>query len=57
MLSRSTWKTTFKAPDLKRTLPAISGADTHRILDLLACHHVNATFFVLDWVADRFPQP
>ena len=31
-------------------------ANTHRILDLLACHDVKATFFVLGWVADRFPQ-
>ncbi len=31
-------------------------ANTHRLLDLLACHDVKATFFVLGWVADRFPQ-
>ena len=31
-------------------------ANTHRILDLLARHDVKATFFVLGWVADRFPQ-
>jgi polysaccharide deacetylase family protein (PEP-CTERM system associated) len=31
-------------------------ANTHRILDLLACHDVKATFFVLGWVAKRFPQ-
>ena len=31
-------------------------ANTHRILDLLARHDVKATFFVLGWVAERFPQ-
>jgi polysaccharide deacetylase family protein (PEP-CTERM system associated) len=31
-------------------------ANTHRILDLLASRDVKATFFVLGWVADRFPQ-
>ena len=31
-------------------------ANTHRILDLLARHDVKATFFVLGWIADRFPQ-
>ncbi len=31
-------------------------ANTHRILKLLARHEVKATFFVLGWVADRFPQ-
>lgn len=31
-------------------------ASTERILDLLAQHDVRATFFVLGWVAERFPQ-
>ena len=30
-------------------------ASTHRLLRLLAGHQVQATFFVLGWVADRFP--
>lgn len=31
-------------------------ANTHRILELLDRHDVKGTFFVLGWVADRFPQ-
>ncbi len=31
-------------------------ASTHRILALLERHHVQATFFVLGWVADRCPE-
>jgi polysaccharide deacetylase family protein (PEP-CTERM system associated) len=31
-------------------------ANTERILQLLAIHHVRATFFILGWVADRHPQ-
>ena len=31
-------------------------ANTHRILRLLDNHDVRATFFVLGWVADRFPH-
>jgi len=31
-------------------------ANTHRLLDLLARHAVNGTFFILGWVADHFPQ-
>jgi polysaccharide deacetylase family protein (PEP-CTERM system associated) len=30
--------------------------NTHRVLDLLGEHHTRATFFVLGWVADRFPN-
>lgn len=29
---------------------------TRRVLDLLARHHVYGTFFVLGWVAERFPK-
>jgi polysaccharide deacetylase family protein (PEP-CTERM system associated) len=29
--------------------------NTHRLLDLFNAHDVRATFFVLGWVADRFP--
>jgi len=31
-------------------------ANTHRILNLLNRYDVRATFFVLGWVASRFPQ-
>ena len=31
-------------------------ANTHRILDLAAKHNVRGTFFVLGWVADRYPE-
>jgi polysaccharide deacetylase family protein (PEP-CTERM system associated) len=31
-------------------------ASTQRLLDLFARHQVRATFFILGWVADRFPQ-
>ncbi|MBN1588460.1 MAG: DUF3473 domain-containing protein [Pirellulales bacterium] len=31
-------------------------ANTHRILELLASHNVKATFFILGWVANRFPR-
>lgn len=30
--------------------------NTHRVLDLLARHDVRGTFFVLGWVADRYPE-
>ena len=30
-------------------------ANTHRLLELFAAHDVRATFFVLGWVAERFP--
>ena len=31
-------------------------ANTHRILDLLDRHNVKGTFFVLGWVAERYPK-
>lgn len=31
-------------------------ANTERVLELLAKHNTRGTFFVLGWVADRFPQ-
>src|SRR5205809_8128381 len=31
-------------------------ANTQRLLDILARHHVIGTFFILGWVADRFPR-
>jgi hypothetical protein len=37
-------------------LPARVEHNTHRILDLFADHGVQATFFTLGWVAERYPQ-
>ena len=37
------------------SLPSRVEAQTNLILDLLADHKVSATFFVLGWVADRYP--
>src|SRR5262245_1648141 len=31
-------------------------ANTQRLLEQLARHQVQATFFILGWVAERFPQ-
>lgn len=31
-------------------------ANTERLLDLLSRHEVSATFFILGWVAERFPR-
>ena len=31
-------------------------ANTHRLLAILARHAVRATFFVLGWVAERYPE-
>ena len=36
--------------------PARVDGNTRRVLALLARHDVHATFFVLGWVAERFPQ-
>ena len=36
-------------------LPPRVERNTHRILDLLSEHDVHATFFVLGWVAERWP--
>lgn len=30
--------------------------NTHRLLDLFACHKARGTFFVLGWIAERHPQ-
>ncbi len=38
------------------TLPHRVERNTHRILDILSAHDVRATFFVLGWVAERWPQ-
>lgn len=38
------------------SMPSRVQANTERILELLALHNVQATFFVLGWVAERAPQ-
>src|SRR4029453_3709505 len=35
--------------------PARVAGNTSRVLDLFAEHHVRATFFVLGWIAERYP--
>jgi polysaccharide deacetylase family protein (PEP-CTERM system associated) len=37
-------------------LPPRASVVTHRLLDLLDKHQVKATFFVLGWLADRYPE-
>ncbi len=38
------------------SLPHRVAKNTHTILDLFAKHHTHATFFVLAWVAERYPE-
>jgi polysaccharide deacetylase family protein (PEP-CTERM system associated) len=45
VVSRDSWE----------TRPARVVANTERLLAIFDEHHVKATFFVLGWVADRFP--
>ncbi len=44
------------APDRWPTLPSRVVANTESLLDMLARHDVTATFFILGYVADRFPK-
>jgi polysaccharide deacetylase family protein (PEP-CTERM system associated) len=44
------------APDAWDGLPTRVEANTQRVLDLLDEHDARATFFVLGWVAERWPQ-
>lgn len=37
------------------SLPARVEANTNRVLDLFAAHDARATFFILGWVAERYP--
>lgn len=37
-------------------LPSIVESETNRILDTLAEHDVQATFFFLGWIAERYPR-
>ena len=41
--------------DQWRSYPCRVEANTHRILDLFSEHRIKATFFVLGWVAERYP--
>lgn len=43
-------------PEQYDSLPSRVEANTVRVLDLLADHSVRGTFFVLGWVADRYPR-
>ena len=42
-------------PDQWDKVPHRVEANTHRVLDILSEHGVHATFFVLGWVAERWP--
>lgn len=44
------------APEQWDALPHRVEANTHHVLDLLSEYGVHATFFVLGWVAQRWPQ-
>lgn len=46
--------TTIDASTWDRLSPRVE-LNTHRMLDLLRRHEVHGTFFVLGWVAERFP--
>lgn len=43
-------------PDQWDSLPSRVEQNTERLLSLFEKHEVKATFFVLGWVADRFPE-
>jgi len=44
------------SPEQWDDLPHRVESTTHHVLDLLDEHHVHATFFVLGWVAERWPR-
>jgi polysaccharide deacetylase family protein (PEP-CTERM system associated) len=43
-------------PEIWDRLPGRVVVNTHWILDLLDRYHVKATFFILGWVAERYPD-
>jgi len=43
-------------PEQYDSFPSRVEANTGRVLDLLAAYSVRGTFFVLGWVADRYPR-
>ena len=44
------------APALWDSLPSRVVSTTRRLLDMLAAARVTGTFFVVGWVAERFPE-
>jgi polysaccharide deacetylase family protein (PEP-CTERM system associated) len=42
-------------PDQWSTLPSLVEPETRRVLEIFDRHHVTGTFFVLGWVAHRYP--
>src|SRR5580704_17083950 len=42
-------------PDQWSTLPSLVEQETRRVLEIFDRHHVTGTFFVLGWVAHRYP--
>jgi len=42
-------------PDEWTTLPSLVEPETRRVLEIFDRHHVKGTFFVLGWVAHRYP--
>lgn len=44
------------ARDKWETMPSRVEANTHRILKIFADNNIKCTFFILGWVADRYPQ-
>lgn len=43
-------------PDLWAAQESVVCRNTHKILDIFDRHHVHATFFVLGWIARRYPD-
>src|SRR5690606_9808489 len=50
----SAFENTISPADWSRHQPRVE-RNTHRLLDLFAEHDAKATFFILGWVAERFP--
>ena len=51
--------TAFESPTRRKhwnTYESRVERNTAKVLDLLACRDVRATFFILGWVAERYPQ-
>ncbi|MCP4408247.1 MAG: polysaccharide deacetylase family protein, partial [Gammaproteobacteria bacterium] len=51
----SAFASTIRRDDWENHPPRVE-PNTHRILDLFSKYRISATFFVLGWVAERFPQ-
>lgn len=47
---------TVIAPEQWSNLESVVERNTRKILDIFARHNVKATFFVLGWIADRYPE-